>query len=258
MGFRNRCRMFDSSGRRSFLIAGNQLHEISVRVSDERDPQFRLGCVSGRQNRAATRLHTSSLSRRWRAAPSVRGIATPVAPLCPAWCVGAPAATVGTPYSFALGAPDVGPGRWSLRAGTLPDGLLLDPAGTLSGIPTTAGSFPLTLSLTDGAGHETRRLEFALTVYPRFAVVSKRFPPLRVGRAFSARVTTEGAVGPVTYKVVAGRFPIGVRLDASTGVVRGKARKVGVYVLTIRATDSLGRIASGLEILTIRERRQTS
>jgi hypothetical protein len=57
MGFLNRVRMFDSSGRRSFLIAGKQLHEIPVRVSDERDPQSGLGCVAGRPNRAAARLH---------------------------------------------------------------------------------------------------------------------------------------------------------------------------------------------------------
>ncbi len=50
--------MFDSSGRRSFLIAGKQLHEIPVQVSDERDPQSGLGCVAGRPNRAAARLHT--------------------------------------------------------------------------------------------------------------------------------------------------------------------------------------------------------
>jgi 2-iminobutanoate/2-iminopropanoate deaminase len=58
MGSLKRVRMFDSSGRRSFLIAGKQLHEIPVRVSDERDPHSRLGCVAGRQNRAAARLHT--------------------------------------------------------------------------------------------------------------------------------------------------------------------------------------------------------
>src|SRR5262245_11725752 len=81
--------------------------------------------------------------------------------------VAAPAATVDTPYSFSLGAPGVAPGTWSLRAGTLPDGLSLDPAGVLAGVPTIAGSFPLVFSLADAAGHETRRLEFALTVYPK-------------------------------------------------------------------------------------------
>ena len=53
MGFLHRVRKFDSLGRRSVLIAGKQLHEIPVRVSDERDPQSGLGCVAERPNRAA-------------------------------------------------------------------------------------------------------------------------------------------------------------------------------------------------------------
>jgi hypothetical protein len=57
MGFLNRVRMFDSSGRRSFLIAGKQLHEIPVRVSDERDPQSGFAVSRGRPTRAAARLH---------------------------------------------------------------------------------------------------------------------------------------------------------------------------------------------------------
>src|SRR6185437_11381710 len=46
-----------SSGRRSLPVAGKQLYEIPVRVSDERDPQSRLRRVAGRPDRAAARLH---------------------------------------------------------------------------------------------------------------------------------------------------------------------------------------------------------
>jgi hypothetical protein len=38
-------------------VAGKQLHEIPVRVSDERDPQSVLGRVAGRPDQAAARLH---------------------------------------------------------------------------------------------------------------------------------------------------------------------------------------------------------
>jgi hypothetical protein len=41
----------------------------------------------------------------------------------------------------------------------------------------------------------------------------------------------------VTYEVVAGRFPIGVRLVTNSVVVRGTPRKIGVYRVSIRATD---------------------
>jgi len=166
--------------------------------------------------------------------------------------VGVPAATVGTPYSFALGAPGAEQQTWSLVSGVLPAGLALDATGVIVGTPTAAGGFPLTFSAVDASGHETRRLEFVLTVYPQLAVVSTRFKPVRVGHAFRGRVTTEGAVGTVAYKVTAGRFPIGVRLLANSGVVRGRPRKVGVYRVSIRATDSLGRTASGSVVVTVR------
>jgi hypothetical protein len=41
------------------------------------------------------------------------------------------------------------PYTWSLAGGNLPAGLTLSPAGVLSGTPTSAGSFPVTLSVTD-------------------------------------------------------------------------------------------------------------
>lgn len=167
--------------------------------------------------------------------------------------VGVPAATVGTPYSFALGAAGAGQQAWSLVKGVLPAGLALDATGVIAGTPTTAGGFPLTLSAIDPSGHETRRLEFVLTVYPQLAVVSTRFKPVRVGHVFRGHVTTHGAVGTVSYEAVAGRFPIGVRLVANSGVVRGTPRKVGVYRVSIRATDALGRTANGSIVVTVKK-----
>jgi hypothetical protein len=41
---------------------------------------------------------------------------------------------------------------WSVNAGALPPGLTLSPAGTLTGIPTSAGTFTFTLAVTDSVG----------------------------------------------------------------------------------------------------------
>jgi large repetitive protein len=166
--------------------------------------------------------------------------------------VGAPAATVGTPYSFVLGTPGAEQQTWSLIAGALPPGLGLDATGVVAGTPTAAGAFPVKLTAIDRSGRESRRLEFVLTVYPRLAVGSTRFKPVLVGHAFRGRVTTRGAVGAVTYKVVAGRFPIGVRLAANSGVVRGTPRRIGVYRVSVLATDSLGRTATGSLVVTVK------
>ena len=67
-----------------------------------------------------------------------------------------PAGIVGQPYSAALSASGgTGPGtyRWSLAAGSaaLPNGLTLNPDGTMTGTPTTAGTSTPTVSAADAA-----------------------------------------------------------------------------------------------------------
>jgi hypothetical protein len=166
--------------------------------------------------------------------------------------VGAPVATVGMPYSFAVGAPGVGVQTWSLASGTLPPGLQLDPSGVVAGIPTSAGAFPLAFTSLDEAGHAAR-VELVVAVYSRLAITTRRLPSVRSGRTFRARLSAQGAVGAVTYRVVSGRLPVGVRLDGRAGLIRGTPRKAGVYRLGIQALDSLGRTATASIVLTVRK-----
>ncbi len=166
--------------------------------------------------------------------------------------VGAPVATVGTMYSFALGSNGGSPRTWSLVSGVLPEGLAFDAtSAVIAGVPGSAGSFPLAFSATDTEGRATR-IDFTLTVYPRLVLMAARLAPVRVGRRFRVKVRTEGAIGLVSMRIVAGHFPVGVRLDGSKGVIRGMPRKAGVYRVTIQAHDSLGRVAAGSVTLTVR------
>lgn len=61
------------------------------------------------------------------------------------------AGTVGTAYSQQLttNGPTSGVVTWAVTSGTLPPGLTLSAAGLISGSPTTAGSYPFTISATD-------------------------------------------------------------------------------------------------------------
>lgn len=62
-----------------------------------------------------------------------------------------PAALMGKPYSDALVATGGSGGyAWSLSAGALPPGLSLSAGGTVSGIPTAAGSYQFTATVTSG------------------------------------------------------------------------------------------------------------
>ena len=68
-----------------------------------------------------------------------------------------PSAVVGELYAAPLVVEDgVAPHVWSLVEGDLPEGLVLNPAGAISGIPEIEGSYPLVLEVGDarGAGAE--------------------------------------------------------------------------------------------------------
>jgi hypothetical protein len=166
--------------------------------------------------------------------------------------VAAPVATVGAPYSFALGEPDAGERTWSLISGILPPGLTLGTSGVIGGTPSVSGGFPVILAARDDTGHEAH-VGFTMMVYPRFVIVSSRLrQDVRVGRVFRMRLPVQGAVGGVSYRVVSGRFPSGVRLDTRAGVVAGTPRTAGVFRLTIQALDSLGREATRSITFTVR------
>ena len=58
--------------------------------------------------------------------------------------------TIGVPYTSSLAASGgLAPYSWSVAAGALPPGLALAPDGTISGIPTISGEYPVTFTVTD-------------------------------------------------------------------------------------------------------------
>ena len=166
--------------------------------------------------------------------------------------VGAPPGTVGSPYAVQVSAEGVGTQTWSIASGALPPGLTLQPTtGALAGIPAITGTFPIKLAVTDSRG-VTSTVNLTIIVYPRLALVTTRLVGARIGRSYRATVRTSGGVRPVTFRVRSGRLPIGVRLNASTGVLSGTPRKPGVYRATIEARDGLGRAATRIYVLSVR------
>jgi large repetitive protein len=152
-----------------------------------------------------------------------------------------PGGTVGAAYSQTLSATcGTGAYTFSVTAGTLPVGLALNAStGTLSGTPTTGGSFDFTVTATDGAAAAGAR-SYQVAVVVATLTLSSNGVSGTVGRPYNTAITVSGGTAPYTFAVSAGQLPAGLALDASTGALSGTPTTTGSNTFTILASDATG------------------
>ncbi|SER30994.1 DUF7927 domain-containing protein [Microlunatus flavus] len=136
------------------------------------------------------------------------------------------------------------PFTWSVTAGSLPPGVSLDPAtGALRGTPTTAGSYSVTVQVSDAfAQTASRTVGVVVAAQPTLGVGSSTSP--QVGVAYSNTFPVTGGTGPYTWSVSAGSLPAGLALAAGTGALTGTPTTAGAYSATITVVDAFGQTAS--------------
>src|ERR1017187_3100827 len=159
-----------------------------------------------------------------------------------------PGGTSGSTYSVTLaGRGGTPPYTWTASGN--PPGLAINPAtGVLSGIPQTAGSYLVTVVLTDAA-RATATAQFPLAVTsppppPVSIAPSSNLPSGIVGVAYAGYVFANGGTSPYTFSLGSGNLPDGLAL-ASTGIVWGTPNTPGQFSFSLVATDSAGATASG-------------
>jgi uncharacterized delta-60 repeat protein len=160
-----------------------------------------------------------------------------------------PAGTVNQPiYSQTISATGGTTPLTFTSTGTLPPGLTLSSAGVLSGIPTTAGSFPFTVTASDSVS-ATAKQSYTLIINPPVAITTTTLANGTVNQQdYSQIISVTGGSGTYTFSQAGGTLPPGLTLS-STGVLAGTPTTAGGFTFTVTAMDSLG--ASGTQNFTV-------
>lgn len=142
---------------------------------------------------------------------------------------------VGTAYSQTLqGTGGTTPYNWAIVSAQVP-GLVLSPGGVLSGIPTAAGSFPITVALSDNAQARVTR-NFTVVVTAPLTITTPTLNSGSVGASYAQTLQASGGAGGYSWSIVSGQVP-GLTLS-SGGALTGIPVTAGTFPLTIQVMDS--------------------
>ena len=141
---------------------------------------------------------------------------------------------------------------WS-DGGTLPPGLSVAAAtGAVTGTPTTAGTYAVTLTATDDAGYsDSASFTWTVTnvVTPATVANQSSVSGTAVGPV-AASATDSSPVATITYSD-GGTLPPGLSVDPGTGSITGTPTTAGTYDVTVTATDNAGFAATSTFTWTV-------
>jgi hypothetical protein len=125
-------------------------------------------------------------------------------------------------------------------ASGLPAGLSIDAgSGVINGIPTTAGTYPVTVTVNDNAGFSAQ-VSFTWTITNTVTVTNPGDQSDVSGSAITpVTVVASDSVESATLSFADnGTLPAGLSIDAGSGIISGTPTTAGTYGVTITVTDS--------------------
>jgi hypothetical protein len=143
----------------------------------------------------------------------------------------------GVDYSAGLSASGgVPPYRWSM-AGSDTGDISVSSDGAISGRPSSAGSFHVTVQVTDAKGTQAAgQLTLVVAGVP-LAIVTAALSGGAAGSPYSQSVAATGGTPPYTWS---GSLPAGLTIDPATGVISGSASVAGPVTISITVQDRTG------------------
>src|SRR5207253_10268145 len=169
-------------------------------------------------------------------------IASAAVPLLSIATTSLPGGTAGSSYSTVLQATG-GATPYSWSATGLPAGLALNSGtGQISGTPSTAGNYTEAASVDSQSSPLTASKAFSLsisasTVSP-VSILTTSLPTATSGSSYNTMLQASGGVSPYLWSITTGQLPLGLSLNASTGVISGTPSASGTYGFTAAVRDA--------------------
>ena len=150
-----------------------------------------------------------------------------------------PAGTVNQAYSAPLAATG-GTGPYTWTASGVPAGITVNPStGMISGTPTKAGAFTMTVKVTDSSKPTQKATaSVALTVNAAPKITTSSLGKGTVGQPYSVTLAGSGGATPYTWSVSSGSLPAGLSLNPATGAITGTPTAAGSSSVGVTLTDS--------------------
>jgi hypothetical protein len=152
----------------------------------------------------------------------------------------------GFSQSFAIGVSGT---KFSVLGGSGVPGLALSSAGVLSGTPTTAGTFVLTIAATEPTGKVITGT-FDISIGLCIDGGNPLLPAASKSRSYADTLTAQGGTGPYRFQIVGGGLPPGMSLSQA-GMISGTTGNSGTYTVTIEVFDSANPVHTGTQTLSL-------
>ncbi len=147
--------------------------------------------------------------------------------------------TINQPYNQTLQATGgIGSLTWVISGGSLPAGLSLTPAGTITGTPTNAGTSNFTVTVTD-AFNQSATMNLSIIVTTALEITTPSLPNANENLPYTATLQSSGGTPPVSWSVTP-NLPGGLILNPLTGEISGAPAPMnqGPHLLTFSVQDS--------------------
>jgi len=154
-----------------------------------------------------------------------------------------PNGTRSSAYSVSLAAlGGVPPYTWFLNSGNLPPGLNISSSGTISGTPTTIGTYDFQAGVQDSeipTQTAVRALEIVVNAAQgTLAITTTSLPNATVNTPYGTVLTANGGLTPYAWSIVAGSLPPGLSFNSSTGQIFGTPQTAGFFLFNVQVTDA--------------------